>query len=180
MLTLKIDSVECYDDEYGFYTVPGGTLTLEHSLISLSKFESATHKAFLDDTAETTLADTIEYIKCMTINKVDPNIYSILQQKDIDTINAYVNDPMTATKFSDIKTGSSRHSIITSEVIYYYMVSFNIPFECEKWHLNRLMTLIRVCSEKNNVNGKKMNRREIYEQNKRLNEIRRAKMKSKG
>lgn len=179
MLTLKIDDLECYDEDFGFYTISGGILILEHSLISLSKFEARTHKPFLDDNTDNTIDDTIEYIKCMTINKVDSNIYSLLQQNDIDKINSYINDPMTATTFRDLnQKKSTQSSVVTSEVIYYYMITYNIPFECEKWHLNRLMTLIRVCSEKSNTSN--MNKRDVYEQNRRLNEIRRAKMKSKG
>lgn len=179
MLTLKIDDLECYDEDFGFYTISGGVLILEHSLISLSKFEARTHKPFLDDNIDNTIEDTIEYVKCMTINKVDLNIYSLLQQSDIDKINSYINDPMTATTFRDLnQKKSTQSSVVTSEVIYYYMITYNIPFECEKWHLNRLMTLIRVCSEKSNTSN--MNKRDVYEQNRRLNEIRRAKMKSKG
>ncbi len=179
MLTLKIDDLECYDEDFGFYTISGGILILEHSLISLSKFEARTHKPFLGDNTGNAIDDTIEYVKCMTINKVDSNIYSLLQQSDIDKINSYINDPMTATTFRDLnKNKSTQSSVVTSEVIYYYMITYNIPFECEKWHLNRLMTLIRVCSEKNNTSN--MNKRDVYEQNRRLNEIRRAKMKSKG
>ena len=119
----------------------------------------------------------LDYIKCMTLNQnVPENVYSALTAKNMQDINNYINHPMTATTINDKSSGN--REIITSEVIYYWMVSYNIPFECEKWHINRLITLIRVCNAKNNP--KKMSRNEIAARNRTLNAARRKALHTKG
>jgi hypothetical protein len=126
-----------------------------------------------------TAAETIDYIKCMTITQnVNPRVYNSLTNKNIEDINEYIDKPMTATTFSSENKVGSRE-IITSELIYYWMFSLNIPMECQKWHLNRLLTLIRVCNIKNQP-PKKMSRREIASRNAQLNTARRKKLNSKG
>lgn len=126
-----------------------------------------------------TAAETIDYIKCMTITQnVDPKVYNSLTNKNIEDINKYIDEPMTATTFSEVTNTKSRE-IITSELIYYWMFSLNIPMECQKWHLNRLLTLIRVCNIKNQP-PKKMSRREIMNRNAALNAARRKKLNSTG
>lgn len=153
-------------------------LQLEHSLVSISKWESKWCKPFLNQ--KKTTEETIDYIKCMTLTpKVDPDVYNHLSKKNIEEINNYIEAPMTATTFSNDKNGGRNKEVITSEIIYYYMLAFNIPFECQKWHLNRLLTLIRVCSIKNNP-GKKMSKREIMDRNAALNAARRKQFNSKG
>jgi hypothetical protein len=115
----------------------------------------------------------------MTITQnVDPNVYNRLSNENITTINNYIDAPMTATTFSNTNTSKSRE-IITSELIYYWMISLNIPMECQKWHLNRLLTLIRVCNVKNTP-PKKMSGKEIMSRNAALNAARRKKLNSKG
>ena len=125
--------------------------------------------------------EMIDYIRCMTITQnVDPSIYLNLDADSIKKINAYIDDKMTATTFpEDVKKGGMREQV-TSELIYYWMVNFNIPFECEKWHLNRLLTLIQVCSVKANASGKKMTPQEVLKQNNELNALRRKQLGSKG
>lgn len=126
-----------------------------------------------------TAAETIDYIKCMTITQnINPDVYKGLTSKNIDDINKYIDKPMTATTFSEENKSRSRE-IITSELIYYWMFSMNIPMECQKWHLNRLLTLIRVCNIKNQP-PKKMSRREIMNRNAALNAARRKKLNSRG
>ena len=153
-------------------------LKLEHSLISLSKWESKIKKPFLSDKKHTK-DEMFYYIECMSLNSdIDSLVYKTIPDELYKTIISYIDDPMTATTINDLDNDSNR-DIITSEIIYYWMIECGIPFECQKWHLNRLITLIRVCSIKKGPQ-KKMTKREIFEQNRRLNEIRRKKANSKG
>lgn len=155
------------------------TLMLEHSLLSISKWESKWHKSFFlkeDKTAE----ETLHYIKCMTLNKNFPEeVYSRLTLENIREIDDYINDPMTATTFSNLSNRSNSAQVVTSELIYYWMVSFNIPFECEKWHASRLLTLIRVCEVKNTP-PKKMSQKERIAKYAAINEANRKKYNTKG
>lgn len=155
------------------------TLQMEHSLVSLSKWEAKWNKPFLSN-PNMTDEESIDYIKCMTVTKnVDPEVYNHLTKKNVDEIIAYINAPMTATTFNDKNEKKSKKEIVTSELLYYLMVAYNIPFECQKWHLNRLMTLIRICDIKNNP-PKKKSKGEIMRNNATINAARRAKMHSRG
>ena len=179
MLTITIPARELYDEKNQmFFNTKEQTLRLEHSLVSISKWESKWRKAFLKKD-EKTNEEIIDYIKCMTITQnVDPNVYNFLTRSNINEIIEYIDNPMTATTFSNNENNNSRE-VITSELIYYWMISFNIPMECQRWHLNRLLTLIRVCSIKNTP-PKKMNKREVANRYAKLNAARRNKMNSKG
>ena len=179
MLKVTIPSFEGFDESTNtFITIPETHLQLEHSLVSISKWESKWNKAFLDKNDKTT-EQVLDYIKCMTLTQnVDPVVYSFIPNDVVSEITAYIEAPMTATTFSDTNNKKSME-IITSEIIYYWMISLNIPFECQKWHLNRLLTLIRVCSIKNTP-AKKMSNSELMSKNKALNEARRAKYKTRG
>ena len=181
MFRLTIPAREFYIEETNeFITTKEQTLQLEHSLVSLSKWESKWCKSFISYREEKTREETIDYIKCMTITQnVDPSVYTYLTQDNINKVLEYINAPMTATFFSDDKTGKTNREPITSELIYYWMVSLQIPFKCEKWHLNRLITLIRVCNLKNQP-PKKMSKRDIMSRNARLNAARRQKHNTKG
>lgn len=153
-------------------------LKLEHSLISLSKWESKIKKPFLSDKNHTK-SEMFYYIECMSLDpSIDSMVFKTIPDGFFNTICEYIEDSMTATTISDNSKDSNR-DIITSELIYYWMIELGIPFECQKWHLNRLLTLIRVCSIKKGPQ-KKMSRREILEQNRRLNEQRRKQGKTKG
>ena len=172
--------MEMFDEKtQEFFTLKEQTIQLEHSLISLSKWESKWCKAFLTDN-EKTIEETLDYIKCMTITQnVDPDVYKRLGQNNMKIINDYITAPMTATTFhGNLQKGSNKETI-TSELIYYWMIALNIPMECEKWHLNRLLTLIRVCNVKNTP-AKKMSKRDIVNQNASLNAARRKQLGSKG
>lgn len=185
MLQLTIAETDLFDEEtQEFYKVKEQTLVLEHSLLSISKWEANWHIPYLDDSVKRTEEQIIDYIKCMTINQnVDPNVYLCITPSQHEKINRYILDPMTATWFNDKKEGSSGRGgsseVITSELIYYWMISLNIPVEFQKWHLNRLITLIKVCGIKNSPD-KKMSMNDILRQNKSLNEARKAKFKSRG
>jgi len=179
MLKIFVPSGELYDERTErFITVNGRELQLEHSLVSISKWESKWKKPFLSG-SEKTREETIDYIRCMTTSQnVDPNVFLGLTDANIEAVNRYVDDPMTATTFKNNQKKPNRQ-IITSEIIYYWMISLGIPMECQKWHLNRLLTLIRVVDEKNQP-GKKKSRRDVIAENRALNQMRRARTGSRG
>lgn len=179
MLQITIPAMNDLWDEQNqqFLSVKETTIQLEHSLLSISKWESKWNKSFIN-TKDKTEEELMDYIKCMTITKnVDPNVYVCLTAENIQEIVTYINAPMTATTIRD--TGKSNHEIVTSELIYYWMISLNIPVKFEKWHLNRLITLIRVCSIKNQP-AKKMSRGEIMQRNAALNAARKKRWNTKG
>ena len=180
MLRIVIPEGQLFDEKTEeFIYTKQQTLQLEHSLVSLSKWESKWHKPFLGK-EDKTFDETIDYIRCMTLSQnIDPNIYMFLTQENIKEINDYIGDPMTATTFSDDGNGRNNREIITSELVYYWMVALNIPFECQKWHLNRLLTLIRVCNIKNQP-PKKRSQGQIMSRNAALNAARRKQLNSKG
>ena len=180
MLEIKVPGRELYDETRNlFITTHDTKLTLEHSLISLSKWESKWCKPFLSKESKTT-EQVIDYIRCMTLTQnVDPNVFKCFDPLSIKKINEYIEAPMTATWFSEKNNKTPSREIITSELIYYWMIALGIPFECQKWHLNRLLTLIRVCSIKNQP-PKKMSTKDILSRNTSLNAARRAVLKSKG
>lgn len=180
MLQITVPATEEWDEsKQEFVYTKETTLQLEHSLVSLSKWESKWCKPFLSD-EDLTEEETIDYIKCMTITQnVNPEVYKCLTQENIYQVRDYISAPMTATYFSKERNCRPSREIVTSELIYYWMISLNIPFECQKWHLNRLLTLIRVCNIKNKP-PKKMSRREIMERNTALNESRRKQLNTKG
>lgn len=180
MLSIEIPEREFFDEKTEqFGRIKATALNLEHSLISISKWEAKWHIPFFE--SEKTTEQTIDYIRCMVINREIPDdsiIFSFLTQDDVDKINAYINDPMTATSIKG-QENHAKDQFVTSELIYYWMIQYNIPHEFEKWHINRLITLIRVCSEENKPK-KKMSRQEIAAQNKARNAARRAKLGTKG
>ena len=180
MLQITIPGIELWDESREIFTqTKEQTLQLEHSLVSLSKWESKWGKAFLSK-QEKTYEETIDYIKCMTITQnVDPNVYNHLSKSIIDKITEYIEAPMTATYFSKEQSSGNSREQVTSEFIYYWMIALNIPFECQKWHLNRLLTLIRVCNIKNQP-PKKMSKRAIMSRNAALNAARRKQLNTRG
>lgn len=180
MLQITVPVIELWDESKGeFIKIEETTLQMEHSLVSLSKWESNWCKPFLSK-EEKTREETIDYIRCMTITpNVDPDIYNYLSDKNIEQINQYIAAPMTATYISEAKNGRPSREQTTSELIYYWMITLNIPFECQHWHINRLLTLIRVCNIKNQP-PKKMSRNEIATRNAALNAERRKKLNTKG
>ena len=180
MLILKIPEQEYFNNITGeFVNCRACTLKLEHSLVSISKWESKWKKPFLT-ADEKTPAEFIDYIRCMTINQDVPDeVYGLLGHDNVKKIEEYIMDPATATTVTDRRKGSGRHTEIpTSELIYYWMVSNGIPFECEKWRLNRLITLIKVCNAKGNP--QQMSKQEILAMNAALNKSRRAASGSQG
>ncbi len=154
-------------------------LQLEHSLVSLSKWESKWCKPFLSKGLQTT-EEILDYIKFMTLTQnVNPEVYNCITQDIVDEITNYINAPMTATTINDDKSDKGRGEIVTAELIYYWMISLNIPFECQKWHLNRLLTLVRVCNVKNSP-PKKRSKKELMQRNAAMNALRRQQLNTKG
>lgn len=180
MLTITVPATESYDPiSETFFTTKEQKLTLEHSLLSISKWESKWEKPFLARNERKTAEESRDYIRCMTITQnVDPAVYYALTDENYQEILAYMEKPMTATWFAPDNKPPGRE-IITAEVIYYYMVALQIPFSCEKWHFNKLMTLIKVCNEKNKP-PKKMGKKAIMSRNQALNAARRQKLHSMG
>ena len=180
MLYITVPAIELWDEgKEEFISLKEQNLQLEHSLISISKWESKWCKSFFSKQKKTS-EEVLDYIKCMTITQnVNPIIYNYLTKDNIDQINKYIEAPMTAIYFpKDDNNGSSRDTI-TSELIYYWMIALNIPPEYDKWHINRLLTLIRVCNIKNQP-AKKMSKSEIMNRNRALNEARKKKYNTKG
>lgn len=181
MLQIKIPlTAEGWDEEKEeFVESKFQILNLEHSLVSLSKWESKWCKPFLAK-GERTYEETLDYIKCMTITQnVDPDVYNHLTQENITQINNYIEAPMTATTFHNEKKGKNNNEIVTAELVYYWMIALNVPFECQKWHLNRLLTLIKVCNIKNQPSDK-MSRKDLMSRNAKLNAARKKRFNSKG
>ena len=179
MLEIIIPGLELYNEEANEFTCYDDVkLELEHSLVSISKWESKWCKPFLDG-KDKTLDEIVDYVRCMTISdNIESDVYDRLTEENLVVINEYIGRPMTATTFNNEKKSTGRE-IITSEIIYYWMVSFNIPFECQYWHLNRLLTLIKVCNVKNNP-PKKMSQKEILARNKALNDARKKELGTRG
>lgn len=187
MLTITIPAAEpkeLWDETKQEFVFSKGakeqTLQLEHSLVSLSQWESKWCRPFLSK-PPATLEETLDYIKCMTLTKgINPDVYSRLTPENVEQIKAYINAPMTATTFSEDKNGRRNNEIVTAEIIYYWMISLQIPVsECKKWHLNQLLTLIRVCNIKNQP-PKKRSKRDIMSRNAALNAARRQQLNTHG
>ena len=177
---VTIPDSEAFDDKTNqFLQVKGRRIQLEHSLKSIAVWESKWHKPYLSKDPKTK-EELLDYIRCMTLTKdVDPIIYYFIPEEEMQRIAEYIEDPMTATTFKKENSTGPNNKIVTNEILYYDMIALNIPLECEKWHLNRLITLIRVCSEKNKPD-KKMSKNEIMRRNRALNAARRKKLGTKG
>lgn len=181
MLQITIKGKELFNEETSTVLFPKDTtISLEHSLVSISKWEAHWHKPFISKN-DKTQEELLDYVKCMTITQnVNPDIYYCLSTENFEAIKNYMNDPMTATTFSD-KSSAKGHSSegITSELIYYWMDAFGIPMECQKWHINRLLTLIRIHNIKQQ-SPKKMSKQDTASKYAALNAARRKKYGSKG
>lgn len=180
MLKIRIPSKELWDEKQEmFIDTDPVELLLEHSLVSISKWESKHHKPFFT-ASDKTYSETIDYIRCMLLNEEDINLEWILDNKVISQINEYIDDSQTATWFNKKeKKGKRSSETVTSELVYYWMIALNIPFECQYWHFNRLLTLIEVCNVKNEK-PKKMSKKELYSRNSALNNLRRKQMNTHG
>lgn len=180
MLQITIPAIELWDETKEEFIYAGEqTLRLEHSLASLSKWESKWCKPFLVK-EPMTHEETIDYIKCMTLSDDIPSdVYDRIPNEIVEQVLEYINAKMTATWFSEKKRGKTNSEQITNELIYYWMITLNIPFECENWHLNRLLTLIKVCDIKNSK-PEKMSKKEMFSRRAAMNAARKKKLNTKG
>ena len=180
MLNITVGGTESFDEAtHAFITSDGVDLQLEHSLVSLSKWESIYEKPFLGNDEKTT-EELVGYVKAMTLTpNVPEEVYQQLNEDNFKAINEHINAKMTATWFGETPGAPRSREIITAELIYYWLTVFNIPFEVETWHLNRIFTLIRICNVKS-AKPQKMSRSEAAERNRRLNEQRRQQLKTSG
>lgn len=183
MLVITIQGDEFFNEETQEFTTVGDTvLELEHSLVSLSKWESKYQKPFLDASSEKSSEEIMDYIKFMIITPgIDLNIVNSFTQENLNRINKYIESSESATTFGEMPATRGRGEVITAELIYYWMVAFTIPFECQYWHLNRLFALIRICNIKNDPKGsKKMTRHQTAQRNRELNRKRREQLGTTG
>lgn len=180
MLTITVGATDVFDETSDSFGQQGGVeLQLEHSLVSLSKWESMHEKPFLGKEDKTT-EEVLSYVKCMLQGEKPPEeILHQLSEENLKQINAYIDKKMSATWFSERTRSPAVSEVITAELIYYWMVAYNIPWEAQHWHLNRLFTLIRVCGLKQEK-PKKMSPGEVARRNRELNAQRKAQMQSKG
>lgn len=180
MLTIIVGATDVYDEGDEKFSTQGGVeLQLEHSLISLSKWESEFEKPFLGK-GEKTSEETLAYVRCMVLTPNPPEDFlQRLSKENLEAVHAYIDRKMTATWFSDQPGAPRSREVITSEVVYYWMTVFNIPFECETWHLNRLFTLIRICNIRQ-AKPQKMSRSEVMRRNRELNAQRKAQLGTTG
>lgn len=185
MLHITVPAQELFNEEtQEFVEIKEQSLVMEHSLISISKWEAKWKKPYFsrDKQSEKTNEEVLDYLRCMTVTpqKVLPEVYRGFTKENLAEVTAYIEDPMTATTIRQLQQPSNSREVVTSEIIYYWMIAQNIPIEFEKWHINRLLTLIRVCAIKNDPNPKKMSPGAIARQNAALNKARRAKYKTRG
>lgn len=180
MLAIEVVLEEGFDEEnQKFVVVKSCVLEMEHSLVSLSKWESFFEKPFLSD-KEKTPEEVFEYIKMMTLTpNVPPEVYASLTTDNVETIRNYIDSKMTATTFNDRGAPKKNREVITAEIIYHWMIAAGVPFECQHWHLNRLLTLIRVINLKS-APPKKMGRRESISQRQKLNALRKQQFGTSG
>ena len=184
MLRITVPPMELWDERINQFVgvQQEYELELEHSLVSISEWEARWHKSFFAKTNKTE-EESIDYIRCMTVSPKDvpPEVYQYLSKENLDKIEKYISDPMTATVITDESPNKGKRSreVITSELVRYWMIALTIPVEYETWHINRLLTLIQVCNIKNSP-GKKRNPRDIIRRNEAINEARRAKLNTNG
>lgn len=180
MLKIVVPKSEVFDEETStFHVTESHTLELEHSLVSLSKWESFWEKPFLG-ASEKTSEEVLGYVKSMTVTPNIPSeVYRNLSRENLQQVDAYINARMTATWFAEDDGPTRSREVITAELIYYWMIALNVPFECQHWHLNRLLTLIRVCNQKNSPE-KKRDPKTVAAQRRELNEKRRAELGTRG
>lgn len=153
---------ELFDEETNTFLHPvGKKLHLEHSLLSISKWEAEWEIPFLN--TDKTSEQSLSYIKCCVLDDdFDELLLNTLSDKNILDFNAYLSKGMTAKKIIDLRSSLSQkrksrrpasQKALTSEDIYYSMIQFHVWKECEEWPLQRLLSLLQLCSLKSNSTG---------------------------
>lgn len=180
MLILNVPATEMFDEKSNEFVIGDAIkLRFEHSLVSVSKWESKYEKPFLDNSEKVT-EETLSYIQMMCLDEeTPPEVFDRLPNECLEAINTYINAKMTATTFKEIPSARGVRETITAEIVYYWMITHSIPFECQRWHLNRLLTLIKVCNRKN-APAQKANKKDMMAQRRELNEKRKAQLGTRG
>jgi hypothetical protein len=179
MLEITIPGGEFYDEETEtFLEADGHTLRLEHSLVSLSKWEEKWEKPFLTNLSKT-VEESLDYVRCMSLDDIPEGVLQNIDDSIMKQIFDYMERPMTATTIGDRHKGRGSREVVTAELIYYWMVALGIDFQCQYWHLNRLLTLVTVCNIKNQP-GKKLSKAAVAKRNRNLNAARKAKYNTRG
>lgn len=181
MISVDIPERDYYDESTNtFVMIPARTINLEHSLVAISNWESKWMKPFLNDKPKTT-EETYDYIQCMVVGEpCDLLTIQSITSFDLDRITAYIQSPRTATTITQRGPAKPNREVKTSELIYYWMIAFNIPFECQYWHLNRLLTLVNICNIKNDTSNKKVNPKDTLRRNAELNAARKKALNTSG
>ena len=183
-IVVTVPKSEVYDEENDiFYEIKNEvTLVMEHNLIAISRWESKFHKPYLTKDTKTN-EEILYYLECMTITKgVESYVYRCIPKSELLRITEYINDPMTGTtvRESPYAKKQGKEEIQSAELLYYYMFKLGIPKECENWHLNRLMTLMKVYGAKDEKPDGKASRSELIARNRAINARNRSKYHSKG
>lgn len=180
MLTITVLGEEHFNEETQEFSTEGDfVLELEHSLVALSKWESIYEKPFLDAGIKTT-EEVLGYIKAMVLTlNVPPEVFSKLSKENYEQINTYIDSKRSATWFAETPNAPQSREVITSELVYYWMIALTVPMECENWHLNRLFSLLKICNIKNGK-PKKMSKSELAQRNSSLNAQRKAQLGTTG
>lgn len=178
MISIKTEKQELFNQTTGTFETIESHIQLEHNLIAISKWESKYKKAFLNEQKTKTNEELLYYIKCMCLRHEDEELVKYISLKNLTKISEYINDSHSATFVPNCGREQVNRDVPTSELIYYWMIINNIPFECQYWHLGRLLKLIEICSLKNN--NKRISRQQILQNNRRLNEARKARHHTKG
>lgn len=180
MLTITVPEEELYNEVTSeFVTTEAVVVEMEHSLVSLSKWESKWEKPFLSG-KPMTAEELLSYVEYMILTpKIPPGFSRRLSQTNLVEINAYIESKQTATTFGSLPEHKGKGETITSELVYYWLIAFSIPFDCQYWHLNRLFSLIRICNIKNSK-PKKMSRNEMAQRNREINAKRKAELNTSG
>lgn len=181
MLEINTTEDEFYEPRTNkFIQIPACTLTLEHSLISLAKWESKWHVPYFDNTIAKTTAQDLDYIRCMVVGNIkSEHVFKVLSVENIIKIRDYIKNPMTATTFQKKSVGKTKKEVTTAETLYAHMFAHSLPIECQKWHLNRLLTLLKVC-DLQNAPREKMTKKQTAQWNAEQNAARKAKYNTRG
>lgn len=187
MITIYVDGFEIwYEETQSFQSFEPRFIRMEHSLAAIAKWEGKWKKPYMStlEMYAKTPEEQIDYFRCMMLDDVDPRYINHIPTSELKKLQEYMEDTHTAARFSDkpgkgkkmglSKTGED----ITAETVYYQMTQLNIPFECENWNVNRLLSLINYCAKKQQPPDK-MSEKEVIRRNAELNKIRQAKSKMK-
>lgn len=181
MLVIDVPDTELYDEDKNlFVRLKGGQLRLEHSLLSMSKWEAKHKKPFLGKYTDKTREEILDYICCMAVREFDPQIVQVLTKEQLKSISEYIQDPMTATTFWEQANRAPDRREVTSELVYYWMIELGVPVEFERWHINRLLTLIRVINAERDDGKKKIPFNELADRNRAINAARRKALNTRG